>query len=209
MKKYLLILLLCPLFSSCDTARQVLDGIGGGTLGGLSSAEISSGLKEALTIGTNNGTSRLSAVNGFFANAAIKILMPEEAKKVESTLRSVGLGNVVDKAVLSMNRAAEDAAKFAGNIFIDAIRQMSISDAVNILRGGDFAATNYFKQKTTTALLNAFRPTIENALVRTNATKYWQDVFSVYNQFATNKVNTDLSAYVTERAVNGIFYEIG
>jgi hypothetical protein len=210
MKKYLLILLLSPLFSSCDTARQVLDGIGGiGGAGGLSTAEISSGLKEALTIGTNNGTNRLSALNGFFANAAIKILMPEEAKKVESTLRSVGLGNVVDKAVLSMNRAAEDAAKFAGNIFIDAIRQMSITDAVNILRGGDFAATNYFKQKTTMALLNAFKPTIDNALVKTNATKYWQDVFSVYNQFATTKVNTDLSGYVTQRAVDGIFYEIG
>jgi hypothetical protein len=210
MKKYLLILLLSPLFSSCDTARQVLDGIGGiGGVGGLSTAEISSGLKEALTIGTNNGTNRLSALNGFFANAAIKILMPEEAKKVESTLRSVGLGNVVDKAVLSMNRAAEDAAKFAGNIFIDAIRQMSITDAVNILRGGDFAATNYFKQKTTMALLNAFKPTIDNALVKTNATKYWQDVFSVYNQFATTKVNTDLSGYVTQRAVDGIFYEIG
>jgi hypothetical protein len=207
MKKYLFLLLFFPL-SSCDTARQILEGVGTNT-GGLTTAEIASGLKEALSVGTNNGTSRLSSLDGFFANAAIKILMPPEAQKVESTLRSVGLGNVVDKAVLAMNRAAEDAAKTAGTIFLNSIRQMTITDAVNILRGGNTAATSYFKQKTTDALLNAFRPSIENALTRVNATKYWNDVFTVYNQFSTNKVNTDLTAYVTQRAVDGIFYEIG
>src|SRR6476646_3114177 len=178
MKKYLFLLLFFPL-SSCDTARQILEGIGTNT-GGLSTTEIAAGLKEALSVGTNNGTSRLSSLDGFFANAAIKILMPPEAQKVESTLRSVGLGNVVDKAVLAMNRAAEDAAKSAGTIFLNSIRQMTITDAVNILRGGSTTATNYFKQKTTDALLNAFRPTIQNALVKVNATKYWNDVFTVY-----------------------------
>jgi hypothetical protein len=207
MKKYLFLLLFFPL-SSCDTARQILEGVGTNT-GGLTTTEIASGLKEALSVGTNNGTSRLSSLDGFFANAAIKILMPPEAQKVESTLRSVGLGNVVDKAVLAMNRAAEDAARSAGTIFLNSIRQMTITDAVNILRGGNTAATNYFKQKTTDALMNAFRPSIQNALVKVNATKYWNDVFTVYNQFSTNKVNTDLTAYVTQRAVDGIFYEIG
>lgn len=194
--------------SSCDTAQQVLNGMGQNT-GVLSNADIAAGLKEALIVGANNSTSQLSSVDGFFRNAAVKILMPEEAKKVESTLRSVGMGSLVDKAVLSMNRAAEEAAKGAGSIFVNAVRQMTISDAVSILQGGDFAATNYFKAKTTDALTQSFRPVINNALGEVNATKYWSDVTTMYNQFAKTKVNTDLSAYVTEKALAGIFLQLG
>jgi hypothetical protein len=175
----------------------------------LSNAEIISGLRQALTVGTENGTQQLSVVDGFFKNAAIKILLPDEAKKVESTLRSLGMSSLVDKAILSMNRAAEDAAKGASPIFINAIQQMTITDAVNILRGGDFAATNYFKGKTTSQLTAAFRPVIDRALKNVNATKYWGDVTSVYNQFSANKVNTDLTAYVTQKAMDGIFYQVG
>ena len=120
--------------------------------------------------------------DGFFKDAAVKILIPDDAKKVESTLRGIGMGSLVDKAVLSMNRAAEDAAKGAGTIFINAVKQMSITDAVNILKGGDFAATNFFKEKTTAALAASFRPVIDNALKNVNATKYWGDVTSVYKQ---------------------------
>ncbi len=197
-------------FTGCETAQQVLTGIGNQTgYGTLSNADITAGLREALTVGANNSSNQLSATDGFFANAAIKILMPEEAKKVESTLRSVGMGNVVDKAILSMNRAAEQAAKGASNIFVGAIRQMSISDAVGILKGGDFAATNYFKGKTTTALTNSFRPVIDNALQNVNATKYWKDVTSLYNTFSSNPVNTDLAAYVTGKALEGIFLQLG
>ena len=211
MKKIILFaVMLSSTLISCETARQVLEGVntvyGNGT---LSNADIVSGLRQALTIGTQNGTSQLSNVDGFFKNAAVKILIPEEAKKVESTLRSVGMGNLVDKAVLSMNRAAEDAARGAGSIFIDAIKQMTITDAVNILKGGDFAATNYFKSKTTATLAQSFKPVIDNALKNVNATKHWSDVTSVYNQFSKNKVTTDLSAYVTQKAMDGIFYQVG
>lgn len=211
MKKLLLLTIVCCVsFFSCETAKQILDTYGN-TLpgGGLTNTEIVSGLKEALSVGTQRSSNQLSAVDGFFANAAIKILMPEEAKRVESTLRSAGLGNVVDKAILSLNRAAEDAAKGAGTIFINAVKQMTITDAVNILRGGDFAATNYFKLKTTAALSESFRPVIQNSLRDVNATRYWNDVFSVYNTFSSNKVDTDLTAYVTQKAMDGIFYQIG
>ena len=208
MKKYLFAITFVTLLSSCETAKQILDTYGQNT-GALTQGQITSGLKEALTIGTQNSTSTLSNIDGFFANAAIKILMPDEAKQVESTLRSFGLGGVVDKAVLSMNRAAEDATKGATDIFIGAIKQMTIQDALGILKGGDFAATNYFKDKTTLALINSFRPTIENALKNTNATKYWKDVFTAYNTFSSKPVNTDLTAYVTGKAVDGIFYQVG
>ena len=205
--KILLAIAIFFLLTGCETAQQVLNGMNTGTPA-LSTAEIASGLREALRIGTQNSTGRLAAADGFFANAAVKILMPEEAKKVESTLRSIGLGSLVDKAVLSMNRAAEDAAKSATPIFVDAIRTMTITDALGILKGGDYAATNYFKDKTTVSLTNAFRPVIEKALTKVDATKYWNDVFTAYNKFAAKPVNTDLAGYVTERALAGIFYEV-
>ena len=135
--------------------------------------------------------------------------MPPEAVKVEKTLRDVGMGNVVDKAVLSMNRAAEDASKYVGNIFLNAIKSMTIQDAFGILRGGDFAATNFLKEKTTAQLTAAFSPIIGKSLQTTDATKYWKDVFSVYNTFSNQPVNTDLQAYVTEKALAGLFYNIG
>lgn len=211
MKKIILsAVIVLSTFSSCETAQQVLTQIGNTTgTGGLSNAEIAAGLKEALVVGTNNSTQKLSAVDGFFKNAAIKILMPEEAKKVESTLRSVGMGGIVDKAILSMNRAAEDAAQGASSIFVNAVKQMTLTDAVNILRGGDFAATNYFKAKTTEQLSSSFRPVINNALGQANATKYWTDVTTLYNQFSKTRVNTDLAGYVTEKAMEGIFYQVG
>jgi len=180
-----------------------------GKTGGLTNDEVVTGLKEALEVGTNNGTHKLSVVDGFFKDAVIKILMPPEAQKAEKTLRNVGLGKQVDDAILSMNRAAEDAAKSAAPIFINAIKQMSIQDAFGILKGGDFAATNYLKDKTTTSLTEAFRPVIESSLKKVDATKYWNTVFTTYNKFSTEKVNTDLAAYVTEKALAGIFYQVG
>jgi len=174
----------------------------------LSTTDVVSGLKEALAVGTQNGNQKLSAVDGFFKDAAIKILMPDEAKKVEQKLRSVGLGKQVDNAILSMNRAAEDAAKSATPIFINAIKDMSIADAWGILKGGDFAATNYLKSKTTAELTTAFRPVIEQSLAKVEATKYWNTVFTTYNTFSKEKVNTDLAAFVTEKALAGIFYQV-
>jgi len=176
----------------------------------LSNDEIIAGLKEALSVGANNSSQKLAAVDGFFANAAIKVLMPEEAKKVESTLRSAGMGSMVDKAILSMNRAAEEASKSAAPIFLDAIKGMSFQDALSILKGADTAATGYLRGKTSPALTTAFKPVIDAALEKTNATKYWKDVFETYNKLPTTfkKVNTDLSAYVTDKALGGLFYQV-
>jgi len=175
---------------------------------GLSNEDIINGLKDALRVGTDSSAKRLSKLDGFFGDAAIKVLMPEEAKKVETKLRGLGMGNMVDKAILSMNRAAEDAASGVGTIFWDAIKKMSITDGLKILRGGDFAATDYLKSVTTKELTEKFRPVIEASLVKFDATKYWKDVFTAYNRFTLNPVNTDLTAYVTERALSGLFLKI-
>lgn len=183
---------------------------GSSNSGSLSNNEIVSGLKEALNIGANNAGSKLSATNGYFGNQLLKIVLPPEAQKVESALRSVGMGSLVDKAILSMNRAAEDAAKQAAPIFIKAITSMSITDGLSILTGGQNAATNYLKGATTTALTDAFRPVIQKSLGKTGATSYWSQVFNTYNKLPLNqqKVNPDLTGYVTERALEGLFKTI-
>lgn len=210
MKKMGVIFFIAFTLSGCETAQQVLGSIQKGQgIGTLSNAEIVSGLKEALRVGTDTSAKKLSLLNGFFGDDMIRILMPPEAQKVEKTLRDVGFGGTVDKAILSMNRAAEDATKFVGNIFWNSIQQMTINDALGILRGGDFAATEYLKRTTTQQLTNAFRPVIDRSLSKVSATKYWDDVFSVYNRFSKNPVNTDLNAYVTEKALSGLFYHIG
>lgn len=174
----------------------------------LSTEDIVSGLKEALSVGTNNSTGKLSAADGFFKDAAVKILMPEQVQKVEKKMRMLGMGKLVDNTILSMNRAAEDASKSAANIFLSAIRNMSISDALGILRGTDTAATGYLRGATNAQLTTAFRPIIEASLAKVDATKYWTDFFSTYNKFSSEPVNTDLTAYVTERAMKGIFYYV-
>lgn len=197
------------------TGKSVLDKVsggssaGGGLGSGLSNDQIINGLKEALKIGTDSSSVKLSKVNGFFGDAAIKILMPEDAKKVETTLRSLGMGSLVDKTILSLNRAAEDAAAGVGDIFWKSIKQMTVTDGLQILRGGDFAATDYLKKTTTVELTEKFRPIIETSLVKVDATKYWKDMFTTYNKFSATKVNPDLTAYVTEKALIGLFLNIG
>jgi hypothetical protein len=175
----------------------------------LSNDDIIAGLKESLRVGTDSSCKKLSRSNGFFGDAAIKLLMPTEAQNVEKQLRSVGLGNLVDKAILSMNRAAEDAANGVGDIFWTSIKQMSIQDGVQILNGNDIAATTYLQKTTTSELIQKFKPVIDASLIKTDATKYWKDVFSNYNRFSKDKVNPDLTAYVTERALAGLFLNIG
>lgn len=179
-----------------------------GGFGNLSNTDITNGLKEALSIGAKNASNKLSITDGFFRNAAIKILLPKEAQKVESTLRSIGMGSLVDKAILSMNRAAEDAAKQAAPIFINAITSITIQDGLNILKGGNNAATNYLKGRTTGALTTAFSPVIQKSLNKVGAPELWKTVFSTYNKVSRNKVNPDLTGYVTERALSGLFVTI-
>lgn len=190
-----------------DSSNVVSNILGKGT-GSLSTEDIAAGLKEALSVGAEKAGKNLSSRDGYFSNAAIKILMPEEAKKAEQKLRAAGLGKQVDAAILSMNRAAEDAAKSAAPIFVNAIKQMSIKDAAGILNGGDHAATDYLKDKTTLALTESFRPVIEKSLEKVDATKYWNTVFSAYNKFSADKINPDLNAYVTEKASSGIFFQV-
>ncbi|MEP6949661.1 MAG: DUF4197 domain-containing protein [Ginsengibacter sp.] len=207
MKKLIVIssLFIFPL-AGCDTARNILSS--GGT-GNLSTGDVVQGLKEALRVGTDSATFHLGLLNGFYGDDIIRIVMPPEAQKLEKTLRDVGLGKTVDQAIVSMNRAAEDASKYVGDIFVNSIKQMTIQDALGILKGGDFAATDYLKRTTTIQLTAACKPIISHSLQYVNATKYWKDVFTAYNRFSSNPVNTDLTDYVTQKTLEGLFYHIG
>jgi len=191
------------------SGKSILNQIGGSSSSSLSSSDVASGLKEALQIGAQQASNKLSSVDGFLGNAAIKILLPPEAQKVEKTLRSMGMEKQVNDAITSMNRAAEDAAKSAAPIFIEAIKGMSINDAFGILKGGDSAATKYLQGKTTDQLTNAFKPIIQQSLDKVDATKYWNTLATTYNKVPmVKKVNTDISSYVTEKALSGIFYQV-
>ena len=178
--------------------------------GNLSQGEVVNGLKEALRIGTQNAAGKLGKTNGFFGNQLIKIMMPQEVKNVETTLRSFGFAKQCDQVILSLNRAAEDASTRAVPIFVNAITSMNIQDGMQILRGGNNAATDYLRRTTTAALTQAFRPVIEQSLGKVGATRYWADIFTIYNRLpiTRNKVNTDLTGYVTERALNGLFVTV-
>jgi len=202
------------ILSSCDTLNQAAQQvITQGTIPGTgnpTATEIALGLKQALENGTSYSSERLSTQNGFLGNAAIKILFPPEAQKAERTLRSLGFNSLCDNVVTSLNRAAEDAAREAKPIFINAIKQMTIADASNILLSGQTdAATQYFKRVTNSQLSDKFRPVIQNSLGKVGATKYWGDVVTRYNQIPlTTDINPDLTGYVTQMAINGLFHEI-
>jgi len=192
-----------------DKAKSAASSLGGGKKG-LSSDDIVAGLKDALNHGTQKSTDKLSAVDGFFKDAAVKILLPPDAVKVEKTLRAAGFGAQVDNAILSINRAAEDAAKSAAPIFLNAIKNMTVSDGLNILQGSDTAATGYLRKSTSVQLTAAFRPVIDSSLQKTGATKYWKEIFDTYNKLPTTfrKVNSDLPSYATARALDGVFYYV-
>lgn len=200
--------------SSSNTTNSVgdilggLGGILGGTTnsGGMTNDLAAKGLKEALTLGTDAAAGNLGKIDGFLANAAVKILFPPEAKKLENTLRSIGMGSVCDQVITSVNRAAETAVVEAKPIFVEAIKQMTISDAINILTGGQDAATQYLKRTSGQALMNKFEPIIQTNLQRTNATRYWSDAMTAYNSVPfVQKINPNLSQYVTQKATDGIF----
>lgn len=175
----------------------------------LTSDNISSGLREALQVGATNAAKKLSATDGFFGNAAVKILMPPEAQKIEKKLREYGMGSQVDDAILSMNRAAENASQSAAPIFINAIKSMGITDAVNILKGTDTAATGYLRDKTTPQLTTAFRPVIEQSLDQVGASTKWSALVSLYNNIPfVKKLNPDLAGYVTDKTLSGMFLSV-
>lgn len=175
----------------------------------LTNDEVGAGLKEALTKGIEKGVEKVSKPDGFLKDAAIKVLMPEEAKKVESKLRAMGQDKLVDDAIESMNRGAEDASKEATKIFVDAIKSMSIEDAMTLLKGEDDAATEFLKKKTRAQLVEKFKPIIKSSLDKVGATKHWNTVFSTYNKVPfVEKVNPNLDEHVTNKAIDGLFIQI-
>lgn len=174
-----------------------------------SSLDIGNALKQALQQGTAKSSDQLSAVNGFFGNAAVKILFPPEAKKAESTLRKLGMNKLCDNVILSLNRAAEDAAKEAKPIFIDAIKKMTLQDVTGILMGQNDAATQYFRRTTTAGLTAKFKPVINASLSKVGATKYYGSAAAEYNKLPFVKhINPDISDYATQKTIEGLFVEI-
>lgn len=205
------ILTLAFFFQSCQSTAQInkLLEKAGQITGNPSTSEMTMGLKEALQKGTGISTDRLSLTDGYLKNLDVKILFPEEAKSVEKTLRSLGLGSMCDQVITSVNRAAEDAAKEAKPIFTAAIKQMSFQDVQQILLGEPDAATQYFNRTTTDSLSAKFSPIISTSLKKVDATKYWSDVMTQYNKVPlVKKIDTDLTAYVTKKAIDGLFIEI-
>ncbi len=208
--KHILIITACTIMigiAGCDAARNLQATLQKGSP--VTQSEAGQGIQEALIKGITNGTNIVSQLDGYFKNEAIKVLFPPEARKVEDALRKIGLGSQVDKAVLSMNRGAEEAAKEALPIFTKAIKGLTFQDALAIIRGDQNACTEYLKAKTTADLTAAFKPVIARALDKVSATKYWSDIMGTYNKIPlVDKVNTDLPAYVTDRAINGLFHMI-
>ncbi|KAA9340576.1 DUF4197 domain-containing protein [Adhaeribacter soli] len=193
-------------FNIPDVSGLGLPKTTGSTNRPLTEAEVANGLKEALIQGTSKGTAQASQTNGYYGNSLIRIPFPPEIQKVETTLRNMGMGSEVDKFVVSLNRAAEDAATSAKPIFISAIKSLTIRDVWNILRGEKDAATQYLKRTTTPQLTASFKPIIQKSLDKVNATKHYGTIITAYNKVPlVQKVNPDLNAYATDKAIAGLF----
>ncbi|MHA4740879.1 DUF4197 domain-containing protein [Dyadobacter sp. MSC1_007] len=207
--KILAVTLFWLFFSHVSHAQFDLGKILGkakGKNGGLSENEIVLGLKEALNVGISNGSAEASKVDGFFKNELIKIAVPPEAQKVAETLRKMGLGAEVDKFTLSLNRAAEDAAKKSKPIFVKAITSMTVPDALGILKGQDDAATQYLKKSTNDELFKTFFPVVDSTLKLNKATQYYADIVNTYNQIPlVKKVNPNLKEYATQKTIDGLY----
>lgn len=172
-------------------------------------SEVIKGLKEALVQGVNKGTKTVSELDGYFKNPEIKIPFPPDMQLVETKMRALGMGKQVDEFVLSLNRAAEDAAKEASPIFVSAIKKMTIEDAYAILKGEPDAATQYLQKNTTAQLKEKFTPVVKNSLNKVNATKYYSDLVGYYNRIPfVTQVDPDLSSYATDKAIQGLFIMI-
>lgn len=188
--------------------KDIINSVpGSGSSGkGLSNDKIIQGLREALTIGSRVAGDSASKRDGFYKNPLIKIPFPKEAKEVENLARQFGMKRQADVFVESLNRAAEDAAKKAAPIFMDAIRSMTINDGLGILQGGDNAATNFLQKTTSTRLKAEFSPIVKQSLAKVQVTKYWKNVVTVYNKVPfASKVNPNLEQYVTQKAMDGLF----
>jgi len=176
---------------------------------GLSEKDAADGIREALINGTGESVKLVSVIDGYWGNPEIKIPFPAEAKEMESKLRAIGMGKKVDEFNESMNRAAEKAASEAKPIFVTAIKSLTVKDAIGIVRGQDNAATMYLKNTTSPQLIEKFQPIIKTSLDNVNATKYWGDLITIYNKIPlVRKMNPNLTEYVTQKAVDGLFIMI-
>lgn len=176
---------------------------------GLSEKDAADGIKEALVNGTGQSVKLVSVLDGYWGNPEIRIPFPDEAKEMESKLKAIGMSKKVDEFNESMNRAAEKAANEAKPIFIAAIKGMTVKDAIKIVKGSDNAATLYLKNTTSPELIDKFRPPIKTSLDNVNATKYWSDLITIYNKIPmVKKLNPDLTQYVTQKAIDGLFIMI-
>lgn len=210
-----LLILTWPLASCEEDGSSPLTG----SSSTLTNEEVIAGLKQALEVGTDTTVLKLNKVNGYLNNPLIKIPFPPEVQRVADKARELtsffpGGEQLVDDFVVSMNRAAEDAATEAKPIFFDAIKNMSISDGMQILKGADTAATNYLRVNTSSALQAAFKPKIQASMEKVNAQQLWSTLSTTYNTLPSAlrggpTVTTDLSDYVTGRALNGVFVVVG
>lgn len=206
MKKIILLILVLPLLS-CAEMQQVTNQFPQiKKFGEINAIDISGGLKEALNNGISKQVTKLTATDGFFKNEAVKILLPEELRKIDSSLRKIGLSSLTDEGLKVLNRAAEDAVKEATPIFVDAVKNMSFADAKMILMGSESSATNYLQTATTASLYGKFNPVIKNSFTKVGADKVWTNIITKYNSFPlVKKVNPDLTDYTTNKAMVGVF----
>ncbi|RKR12358.1 uncharacterized protein DUF4197 [Maribacter vaceletii] len=192
-------------FFSCGELQQIVNQLPQETTT-VGNLDIAKGLQEALQLGIDKQVTKLTATNGFYKNELVKIVLPEELQKVDKTLRSIGLGKLADEGLKVLNRAAEDAVSEATPIFIDAVKGISFTDAKSILLGADDAATKYLTKETQTNLYNKFSPVINNSFQKVGADKIWKNLITKYNNIPlTNNVNPDLTNYVTQEALHGVY----
>lgn len=206
MKKIIAVLILFSLVS-CAELQGVIDGLPGESgLPGIDNQMIGNGLKQALDFGIDKQVTKLTSTDGFYKNELVKILLPEELQKVDNTLRAIGLGKLADEGIKALNRAAEDAVSEATPIFVDAVKQITFNDVRSILLGTDDAATQYLEGKTNAALYNKFNPVIKNSFAKVGADQIWTNLITKYNDLPlTNNVNPDLTDYVTQQALQGVY----
>jgi hypothetical protein len=203
MKHILILCISLFTFNSCAELQQVINQLPDGT---LSQVEIASGLRQALDFGIDKQVSKLTQQDGFFKNELVKILLPEELQKVDKALRDIGLSSLADEGLKVLNRAAEDAVKEATPIFVNAVKEITFTDAKTILLGADNEATQYLTSKTQTALYDKFHPVINNSFTKVGADKIWENLINRYNNLPfTSNVNPDLTDYVTGEALKGVY----
>jgi hypothetical protein len=204
MIKRIIVLVIAIQFAGCAELQKIASQLPNG--GGLSQDQIGNGLRQALDQGISKQVTKLTSTDGFYRNELVKILLPEELQTVDKGLRQIGLGNLADEGIKVLNRAAEDAVKTATPIFVNAVKEITFNDAKNILLGEQNAATSYLQSKTNQSLYNSFSPVINDSFTKVGADKIWSNLITRYNSIPFVKsVNPDLTAYVTEQALKGVF----